>query len=111
METAASSSDPAVAESLLRFFVQENRKDCFAASLFTMFELLKPDVVLELAYRFNMMDYALPYLVQCTRQYTEKVDKLVEAAEAAKATQQDVNNLGGGPSIGGDMGMQGGMGM
>merc|ERR1719305_405291 len=85
METAASSSDPAVAESLLRFFVEQGRKDCFAASLFTMYDLLKPDVVLELAYRFNMMDYALPYLVQCTRQYTEKVDKLEAAAEAAKS--------------------------
>lgn len=109
METAAGSSDPAVAEDLLRFFVAQGRKDCFAASLFTMYDLLQPDVVLELAYRFQMMDYALPYLVQCTRQYTEKVDKLVEAAEAAKAAQNDVNNLGGGPSIGGDMGQ--GMGM
>merc|ERR1712137_1175159 len=33
-----------------------------AAGLFTMFDYLKPDVVLELAYRFQMMDYALPYL-------------------------------------------------
>merc|ERR1711988_1123675 len=104
MDTAASSSDPAVAESLLRFFVQQGRKDCFAASLFTMYDLLKPDVVLELAYRFNMMDFALPYLVQCTRQYTDKVDKLVEAAEEAKAKQEDVNSLNA-PTLGGDMGM------
>jgi len=111
METAAGSSDPAVAEDLLRFFVEQGRKDCFAASLFTMFELLQPDVVLELGYRFNMMDYALPYLVQTTRQYTEKVDKLVADAEAAKAATNDINQVGG-PSIGGDQGMgMGGMGM
>merc|ERR1719305_476345 len=106
METAASSADPTVAESLLRFFVEQGRKDCFAASLFTMYDLLKPDVVLELAYRFNMMDFALPYLVQCTRQYTDKIDKLVDAAEEAKAKQDDVNSLNA-PTLGGDMGMMG----
>jgi len=106
METAASSSDPAVAESLLRFFVEEGRKDCFAASLFTMYDLMKPDVVLELAYRFNMMDFALPYLVQCTRQYTDKIDKIVADQEASKAKQEDVNSLNA-PTLGGDMGMMG----
>jgi len=110
METAAGSSDPAVAEGLLRFFVEQGRKDCFAASLFTMYDLLKPDVVLELAYRSQMMDFALPYLVQVTRQYTDKVDKLVEAAEEAKAKQEDVNSLNA-PTLGGDMGMMGMTGM
>merc|ERR1711871_1562780 len=110
METAASSSDPAVAESLLRFFVEQGRKDCFAASLFTMYDLLKPDVVLELAYRSNMMDFALPYLVQGTRHYTDKVDKLAEAQEAAKSKQEDVNSLNA-PTLGGDMGMMGMTGM
>jgi len=108
-ETAAASSDPAVAESLLRFFVAEGRKDCFAASLFTMFDLLKPDVVLELAYRFNMMDFALPYLVQCTRTYTDKVDKLIEAQEKSTAKEADVNSLNA-PTLGGDMGNMMGMG-
>lgn len=104
-ETAAASSDPAVCEGLLRFFVSVNRKDCFAAALFTMFDFLKPDVVLELAYRFNMMDFALPFLVQCTRTYTDKVDKLVADAEAQKEVKADINNLNA-PTLGGDMGMQ-----
>jgi clathrin heavy chain len=109
METAAASGDPAVAEDLLRFFVDQGRQDCFAASLFTMYELMKPDVVLELAYRFNMMDYALPYLVQCTRAYTDKVDKLVATAEEANKKNEDTNQLNA-PTLGGDMGMMG-MGM
>merc|ERR1712159_115974 len=104
METAAASQDGNVAEELLRFFVSEGRKDCFAASLFTMYDLMKPDVVLELAYQFDMMNFALPYLVQCTREYTSKVDTLVEAAEAAKNKESDVNQLNQ-PSLGGDMGM------
>merc|ERR1712070_410821 len=81
------------------------------ASLFTMYDLLKPDVVLELAYRSSMMDFALPYLVQCTRQYTDKVDKLVEAAEASKQKQEDVNSLNAPTLGGGDMGMMGMTGM
>jgi len=113
-ETAAASGDPSITESLLRFFVANGRKDCFAAGLFTMFDYLKPDVVLELAYRFQMMDYALPYLVQVTRTYTDKVDKLVAAAEDAKAVKDDITNLNaptlGGDMVGGGMGMGGGLG-
>merc|ERR1711971_1105372 len=52
METAALSREKPLAEELSRFFVENIKKDacpksCFAACLFTCFELIRPDVVLD----------------------------------------------------------------
>merc|ERR1712179_285025 len=50
-----------------------------AACLFQCYDLLHPDVILELAWKHNIMDFAMPYLIQVMREYTSKVDKLEEA--------------------------------
>jgi hypothetical protein len=49
METAAQSGDPEIAEELLKFFVEQKERECFAASLFTCYDLIKPDVALEVS--------------------------------------------------------------
>lgn len=106
METAAESADNALCEALLRFFVDESRQDCFAASLFTMYDYLLPDVVLELAYRFDMMDFALPYMVQVVREYTGRVQSLEQKQEKMADHTEDLNQLAPVSGMGGyDMGM------
>ena len=47
METTAQSGDSDIAEELLRFFVEQKEKECFAAMLYTCYEFIKPDVALE----------------------------------------------------------------
>ena len=47
METAAQSEDKALAEELLHFFVDAGEKESFAACLFTCYDLIPPDVALE----------------------------------------------------------------
>ncbi len=47
METAAQSGDAEIAEELLKFFVEQKERECFAACLFTCYDLIKPDVALE----------------------------------------------------------------
>lgn len=79
MEYAAESKNADVAEELLAWFLEKGSFDCFAACLFQCYDLLHPDVILELAWRHNIMDFAMPYLIQVTREYTSKVDKLMEA--------------------------------
>merc|ERR1712113_652334 len=76
METARDSGLPELAEALLRFFVDEDKKECFAACLFTCYDLIRPDVALELAWRKNMLDFAMPYLIQTLREYTSRIDAL-----------------------------------
>uniref|UniRef100_A0A5F9DSZ0 Clathrin heavy chain n=1 Tax=Oryctolagus cuniculus TaxID=9986 RepID=A0A5F9DSZ0_RABIT len=76
MQHAAESRDAELATKLLQWFLEEGRRECFAASLFTCYDLLHPDVVLELAWRHNLMDFAMPYFIQVMREYLSKVDKL-----------------------------------
>ncbi|KNE65463.1 hypothetical protein AMAG_11086 [Allomyces macrogynus ATCC 38327] len=79
METAAESRDATVAEELMDFFLAQNKRECFAAMLYTCYDLVRPDVVLELAWRRGWLDAAMPYVVQMVREYTGKVDELVVA--------------------------------
>merc|ERR1712137_598840 len=96
MECARDSGNPDLAENLLRFFSDQNNRECFAACLYTCYELISPDVALELAWRRGMMDFAMPYLVQVLREYTTRLDALdkktqkkEEAEEKKKSAPND----------------------
>jgi len=86
METAAESGDSDLAEEIVRFFVdnQETPVSCFAACLYTCFPLLKPDVVLELAWRHDLQKTCMPFMIQALRNFSNKVDSL-----QAKITQME----------------------
>ena len=82
-----------MAEDLLAYFLEHKAYDCFAACLFQVeilpftllskfncplifqsfiskcYDLLHPDVILELAWKHNIMDFAMPYLIQVTLFY------------------------------------------
>jgi clathrin heavy chain len=78
ISTAAESGDSALAEDLLTFFVGEKLNACFSACLFTCYPLLRSDVVLELAWRNNLIDFAMPFMVQTMRSMQVQLDALVE---------------------------------
>lgn len=42
----------------------QGKKECFASCLFVCYDLIRPDVALELAWMNNMVDFAFPYLLQ-----------------------------------------------
>merc|ERR1712070_1052066 len=95
METVRDSGNPELAESLLRFFVDSDSKECFAAALYTCYDLVKPDVALELAWRKNMMDFAMPFLIQVMREYTSRIDALdrkTQKKEEAEEKQKSASN-------------------
>eukprot|EP00094_Tigriopus_californicus_P009052 TCALIF_08726-PA protein Name:"Similar to CLTC Clathrin heavy chain 1 (Bos taurus)" AED:0.13 eAED:0.13 QI:38/0.57/0.26/0.93/0.78/0.66/15/0/1551 len=89
MEYAAESKNAEVAEELLAYFLEKKAYDCFAACLFQCYDLLHPDVILELAWKHNIMDFAMPYLIQVMREYTSKVDKLMESETTRQAEKQE----------------------
>uniref|UniRef100_A0A8C1V7B8 Clathrin heavy chain n=1 Tax=Cyprinus carpio TaxID=7962 RepID=A0A8C1V7B8_CYPCA len=64
MQFSAESQDGAQAQDLLRWFVEEGKSECFAACLFSSYDLLAPDLVLELAWRHGLVDFAMPYFIQ-----------------------------------------------
>jgi len=78
MEYAAESKNAEIAEELLTWFLEQGNNDCFSACLFHCYDLLHPDVILELSWRNGIVDFAMPYLIQVLREYRTKIDKLEE---------------------------------
>eukprot|EP00011_Vannellida_sp_DIVA3-517-6-12_P006730 CAMPEP_0114634276 /NCGR_PEP_ID=MMETSP0168-20121206/15897_1 /TAXON_ID=95228 ORGANISM="Vannella sp., Strain DIVA3 517/6/12" /NCGR_SAMPLE_ID=MMETSP0168 /ASSEMBLY_ACC=CAM_ASM_000044 /LENGTH=1681 /DNA_ID=CAMNT_0001845973 /DNA_START=191 /DNA_END=5236 /DNA_ORIENTATION=+ len=79
IDTAASSKDPKLVKDLLTFFVENDRKDCFAACLYTCFDLVQPDVALELAWKNGMTDFAMPFMIQTMRNMSDTISQLKAA--------------------------------
>lgn len=72
MEYAAESRSGELAEELISFFLEERLFDCFAATLYHCYDLLHPDVILELAWKHKITDFAMPYMVQVLRDYQSR---------------------------------------
>lgn len=73
MQYAGESRNGELAEELIGWFLENKNYECFAACLFQCYDLLRPDVILELSWRHNIMDFAMPYMIQVMREYTSKV--------------------------------------
>lgn len=78
MQYASESRSTEIAESLIAWFLEIGKSDCFASCLYMCYDLLRPDVILELAWRHNIMDFAMPYLVQILREYLTKVHTYIQ---------------------------------
>jgi len=91
IDTAADSKDPAVAEELLKFFVAVEDKESFCATLYTCYSLIRPDLVLEMAWRNGLTDFAMPYMIQYMSHLHDKVKDLEDklATKEEEAGDQD----------------------
>lgn len=94
MQYASESKDIELAEELLSWFLQENKKECFAACLFSCYDLLRPDVVLETAWRHNIMDFSMPYFIQVMREYLSKVGRRKHGGKCIHARYSSTNGGG-----------------
>eukprot|EP00398_MALV-I-01_sp_L67-1_P000178 gene178-941_t len=119
MTAARDSGQQELAESLLKFFVENGDGECFAACLYTCYDLIRPDVAMELAWRNKLMDFAMPYMIQTMREYTVRLDKLEkkvskkdeeDAKEKSAANDFGANNMMGG-ALGGNLALTAGPGM
>lgn len=73
MEYAAESRQSELVEDLMNFFLSNDNKECFVATLYSCYDLLRPDTVMELAWKYKLTDYIMPYLIQVMKDYTNKV--------------------------------------
>eukprot|EP00768_Dysnectes_brevis_P001247 gnl/Dysnectes_brevis/1303_a1459_1909.p1 GENE.gnl/Dysnectes_brevis/1303_a1459_1909~~gnl/Dysnectes_brevis/1303_a1459_1909.p1 ORF type:complete len:1090 (+),score=595.35 gnl/Dysnectes_brevis/1303_a1459_1909:1275-4544(+) len=99
IEVSAKSGSRELSEALLHRFLEgeltvdedrleTTRKECFAAMLFKCFEIVRPDVALELAWRHRLTEQVMPYMIQTMRKYTGLVDQLVKEREELKTKAQ-----------------------
>jgi len=94
IDTAAESGDQTSAEGLLAFFVGKGDKESFAATLFTCFTLIRPDVALELAWRNRMTDFVMPFMIQ----YLRDSNARIAALEAKTKSKEDESGMHGVPA-------------
>lgn len=87
MQTVFDSKDAEMAEELLTFFIESDLKECFAAMLYLCYDLFKPDVILELAWRHRLMDFAMPFMIQSMREMTNKIEKMERVCDESKDRQ------------------------
>jgi len=50
-------------QEVLRFFVENGEKEFFTVTTYTCYDLVKPDFILELSWRYNLMDFGMPYMI------------------------------------------------
>eukprot|EP01102_Stenamoeba_stenopodia_P016270 TRINITY_DN566_c1_g3_i1.p1 TRINITY_DN566_c1_g3~~TRINITY_DN566_c1_g3_i1.p1 ORF type:complete len:1717 (-),score=467.09 TRINITY_DN566_c1_g3_i1:143-5293(-) len=98
IQTAADSKSRETCEDLLKYFVEKQRPDCFAAALYTCYEFVRADVALELAWKHKYIDFVMPFMCQTLREYTGKIDELW-AASKAKPESQEVSAVGAFPQV------------
>ncbi|WFD44415.1 Clathrin heavy chain [Malassezia psittaci] len=95
IETAAHSDQPQVAKELLSYFVETGNKECYAAMLFACYDLLAPDVVMEVAWRHALSDFTKPYEIQQAYDQRAKLLSLEQqvqqltAKDTAKTQEED----------------------
>lgn len=111
METVAEAKDAVLAEDLLRFLMDMEDKELFAAMLYTCYELIKPDVALEVAWRFGMMEFVMPYFIQFTKDLSSRVDSVQKNTEDIKKKEEKQAEESASAPLGavGAMGMMGDM--
>ena len=101
IDTAMESKNEEIAEGLLRYFVSIKKSECFAACLYTCYELIEPDVVIELAWRNGLMEFAFPFFIQSVRDLRGEVNILNKKVEAMERKEEkkakEQSNIGGPP--------------
>jgi len=88
MVHAVKSGDRDIAEDLLRFFVEKGLKPCFVACLYTCYDLLRPDVVMELGWRNGLVELMMPFMIQSVRETTLRIEAL-EKKEAERTKREE----------------------
>ncbi|CAB0000160.1 unnamed protein product [Nesidiocoris tenuis] len=90
---AAESKQPAIVQELMEWFLVHQNIDCFVACLFQCYDFLRPDFVLEMAWRHGATAVAMPYMINVVQEYVSKVDELVESGrlrrEEAERTESE----------------------
>ncbi|KAI1486926.1 clathrin heavy chain [Biscogniauxia mediterranea] len=87
IETAAISGKSDVVEELLRYFVDIGSRECYVGMLYACYDLIRPDIVLELSWRNGLSDFTMPYMINMLCQQTKELATLKADNEARKARE------------------------
>ncbi|EOD49327.1 hypothetical protein GTA08_BOTSDO02967 [Neofusicoccum parvum] len=88
IETAAMSGKPEVVEELLRYFVDIGSRECYVGMLYACYDLIRPDVILEVSWRNGLNDFTMPYMINFLAQQAATIEQLKKDNEERKAKEK-----------------------
>lgn len=89
IETAAISQDTKVVHDLLSYFVDTGNREAFVALLYTAYNLIKYDFVLEVSWLNSLEDFIKPYEISVKKEQNAAVEKLSEEFAKKNNTSDD----------------------
>jgi clathrin heavy chain len=87
IETAAMSGKPEVVEELLRYFVDIGSRECYVGMLYACYDLIRPDVILEISWRNGLTDFTMPYMINFLSQQAATIAELKRDNEERKVRE------------------------
>lgn len=94
IDTAAESGDGELVAELLDYFVKDY-PECFAACLYTCYDLLTPSAVMQKAWLNQRTEMAMPYMIQVIQEYSGKVDRMEKSMMDAQTAAKDAARRAG----------------
>ncbi|KAH7368368.1 clathrin heavy chain [Plectosphaerella cucumerina] len=89
IETAAISGKAEIVEELIRYFVDIGSRECYVGMLYACYDLLRPDLILEMSWRHGLHDFTMPYMINMLSQQTKELALLKADNEARKAKEKE----------------------
>eukprot|EP00177_Eucheuma_denticulatum_P003509 GFKZ01006348.1.p1 GENE.GFKZ01006348.1~~GFKZ01006348.1.p1 ORF type:complete len:1728 (+),score=282.49 GFKZ01006348.1:317-5500(+) len=89
IESVAASEDAELTEELATYFLENKLFECFTAILYTCFEFFRPDMALELAWRYNVMDHAMPFMIQTMKEIGQRLMGLEEESKEKREIEEE----------------------
>ncbi|KAJ3518811.1 hypothetical protein NM208_g14371 [Fusarium decemcellulare] len=89
IETAALSAKTDIVSDLVQYFVDIGHRECYTGMLYACYELIRPDLVLELSWRHGLNDFSMPYMINLLCQQTKELATLKADNEARKAKEKE----------------------
>ncbi|KAI9821608.1 MAG: hypothetical protein M1832_003282 [Thelocarpon impressellum] len=87
IETAAISGKTEVVEELLRYFVDIGSRECYVGMLYACYDLIRLDVIMELAWRHGLTDFTMPFMINFMSQQASAIEVLKRDNEERKARE------------------------
>ncbi|KAJ9249588.1 hypothetical protein DTO207G8_6562 [Paecilomyces variotii] len=87
IETAAMSGKSEVVEDLLRYFVDIGSRECYVGMLYACYDLIRPDVIMEISWRHGLHDFTMPYMINFLSEQTRAIELLKKDNEERKARE------------------------
>lgn len=62
-------------------------RECYVGMLYACYDLIRPDVILEMSWRHGLHDFTMPYMINMLAQQTATIDLLKKDNEERKARE------------------------